>query len=47
MKQKGIDEQHAYALLRRTAMNQNRKIADLARALVAAAALLTPGDSNG
>jgi response regulator NasT len=46
MKQKGIDEQRAYALLRRTAMNQNRKIADLARALVAAAALLTPGDAN-
>lgn len=47
MKQKGIDEQCAYALLRRTAMNQNRKIADLARALVAAAALLAPGDANG
>ena len=47
MKQKGIDEQRAYALLRRTAMNQNRKIADLARALVAAAALLTPGDADG
>jgi response regulator NasT len=47
MKQKGIDEERAYALLRRTAMNQNRKIADLARALVAAAALLTPGDADG
>ena len=47
MKQKGIDEERAYALLRRTAMNQNRKIADLARALVAAAALLTPGDTDG
>jgi response regulator NasT len=47
MKQKGIDEEQAYGLLRRTAMNQNRKIADLARALVAAAALLEPGDANG
>ena len=40
MKQKRIDEEQAYGLLRRTAMNQNRKIADLARSLVAAAALL-------
>jgi two-component system, response regulator / RNA-binding antiterminator len=47
MKQKGLDENAAYALLRRTAMNQNRKIADLARALVAAAPLLAPGDPHG
>ena len=40
MKQKGLAEPEAYVLLRRTAMNQNRKIADLARALVAAAELL-------
>ena len=36
----------AYVLLRRTAMNQNRKIAELARSLVAAAALLRAGDGH-
>jgi response regulator NasT len=41
MKQRGCSEDDAYVLLRRTAMNQNRKIAELARSLVAAAALLT------
>jgi response regulator NasT len=40
MKQRNMSEEDAYVLLRRTAMNQNRKIADLARSLVAAAALL-------
>jgi response regulator NasT len=40
MKQRSLSEDEAYVLLRRTAMNQNRKIADLARSLVAAAALL-------
>ena len=43
MKQRGCSEEEAYVLLRRTAMNQNRKIAELARSLVAAAALLDPG----
>ena len=47
MKQKGLDEHAAYALLRRTAMNQNRRIADLARALVAAAPLLEQGNTHG
>ena len=46
MKQRSLSEDDAYVLLRRTAMNQNRKIADLARSLVAAAALLNPGDAN-
>ena len=45
MKQRGLTEEQAYALMRRTAMNQNRKLADLARAVVAAAALL--GDVGG
>ena len=44
MKQRNLPEDDAYVLLRRTAMNQNRKIADLARSLIAAAALLENGD---
>ena len=40
MKREGLSEQDAYALLRRTAMNQNRRIVDLARAIVEAAPLL-------
>ena len=47
MKQRNLSEEDAYVLLRRTAMNQNRKIADLARSLVAAAALLAPGGRGG
>jgi response regulator NasT len=46
MRQRGCSEDDAYVLLRRTAMNQNRKIADLAHSLVAAAALLGGGDRN-
>ena len=46
MKKRGCSEDDAYVLLRRTAMNQNRKIAELARSLVAAAALLGPGERN-
>jgi two-component system, response regulator / RNA-binding antiterminator len=46
MKQRNIGEEEAYVLLRRTAMNQNRKIAELARSLVAAAALLSPGGKD-
>lgn len=41
MKAKGIDEDEAYALLRKTAMDQGRKISDVATALVTAADLLT------
>ena len=43
MRQRGCTEDDAYGLLRRTAMNQNRKIGELARSLVAAAALLDTG----
>jgi len=46
MQQRGCSEDDAYVLLRRTAMNQNRKIADLARALVAAAALFRAGGAH-
>ena len=41
MKARGLDEEAAYALLRRTAMDQGRKVADVAQALVTAADLLS------
>ncbi len=42
MHTRGMAEGDAYALLRRTAMNQNRKIAEIAQSLVTAAGLLGP-----
>lgn len=44
MKSRGLSEADAYALLRKTAMNQNRKIAEIAQSLIMAAGLLGPGD---
>jgi response regulator NasT len=44
MKSRGLSEEAAYALLRKTAMNQNRKIAEIAQSLVTAAGLLGPGE---
>jgi len=41
MKAKGIDEEAAYAVLRKTAMDQGRRVADVAEALVTAAGLLS------
>lgn len=41
MKARGVSEVEAYALLRTTAMNQNRRIADVAEALVTASGLLS------
>ncbi len=41
MRAKGIQEDEAYALLRKTAMNQNRRVADIAEALVTASGLLS------
>jgi response regulator NasT len=42
MKSRGLNEADAYALMRRTAMNQNRKIVEIAQSLVTAASLLGP-----
>ncbi len=41
MKARGIDEEAAYALLRKTAMDQGKRVADIAQKLVLAAGLLT------
>nr|WP_310525061.1 ANTAR domain-containing protein [Polymorphobacter sp.] len=43
MKQRGLDEDAAYALLRSAAMQQSRRIAEIATALVTAESLLGPG----
>jgi response regulator NasT len=40
MKSRGIGEEEAYALLRKTAMNENRRVADVAQGLITAAGLL-------
>ncbi len=42
MKTRGLSEDEAYALLRTTAMNQNRKIVEIAQSLITAAELLGP-----
>lgn len=48
MMQNGIEEDAAYALLRRAAMNQGSKIVEIARSLVTAASLLgTNGKAPG
>ena len=41
MRAKGIGEDEAYALLRKTAMDQGKRVADVAQALVTAAGLLS------
>ena len=41
MKARGLDEDAAYALLRKTAMDQGSKVVDVAQALVTAAGLLS------
>lgn len=40
MQSKGISEEEAYALMRRTAMNQNRKLIEIAQSVIMAAGLL-------
>ena len=46
MRRHGIEEDKAYALLRRSAMNQSSKIAEIARSLVTAAELLDTEDDQ-
>lgn len=46
MKTRGLSEPDAYALLRKTAMNQNRRIADIAASLVLAADMLGGEDAK-
>ncbi|PYG33331.1 response regulator receiver and ANTAR domain protein [Pelagimonas varians] len=40
MKARGVNEEQAYALLRKAAMDQNRRLAEVAQALVSSAGLL-------
>jgi len=40
MRLKGLSEDEAYALMRKTAMNEKRKIADIARSIITAAEVL-------
>ena len=46
MQTRGLAEPEAYALLRKTAMNQNRRIAEIAESLVLAARLLGGGEGK-
>lgn len=46
MRTRGLSEDEAYALLRKTAMNQNRKIGEVAESLVLAADMLGEGDGR-
>ncbi|MCP5266856.1 MAG: ANTAR domain-containing protein [Burkholderiaceae bacterium] len=46
MKSRGLGESEAYALLRKTAMNQGRRIAQVAESLITAAGLLDAGESS-
>ncbi|MEO1557658.1 MAG: ANTAR domain-containing protein, partial [Pseudomonadota bacterium] len=41
MRARGIGEEEAYALLRKTAMSQNRKVIEVAQALLTASDLLS------
>jgi response regulator NasT len=46
MSTRGLGEADAYALLRKTAMNQNRKISEIAESLITAAGLLAPPEDR-
>ena len=41
MKARGVEEEESYALLRKAAMDQGRRVADVAKALVTASGLLS------
>jgi len=45
MQLRGVSEEQAYTLLRETAMNQGKRIADIAMAVIASAELLHGGDT--
>jgi len=46
MQSRGLSEEASYALLRKTAMNQNRKISEIADSLITAAGLLGPQEGD-
>jgi response regulator NasT len=46
MRSKGISEDEAHALLRRTAMNQNRRMVEIAQSLITASSLLDPDEDD-
>ena len=46
MKSRGLTEEAAYALMRKTAMDQNRKIIEIAQSLVSVADMLDPGGKS-
>lgn len=46
MSTRGLSEADAYALLRNTAMNQNRKISEIAESLITASGLLSPPEEK-
>ena len=46
MRTRGLSEPDAYALLRKTAMNQNRKMSEIAESLITAAGLLAPPEET-
>jgi two-component system, response regulator / RNA-binding antiterminator len=46
MATRGMSEADAYALLRKTAMNQNRKISEIAESLITASGLLAPPEDE-
>ncbi|WP_193175741.1 ANTAR domain-containing response regulator [Oricola nitratireducens] len=47
IRSRSMSEDEAYTLLRKTAMNQNRKISDVAQSLVLAAEMLGKGEADG